>query len=442
MASEWVRAPLGTLVAEVFDRRGVTPEKLGSSFQTGGHRVVSAKHIKGSRIDLDAGDDRFVDGPTYARWMKSSLLPGDVIVTSEAPLGEVAFIDQPRDWCLGQRLFGLRPGPRIDGHFLFFALRSSDVQADIQGRATGTTVHGIRQPELLRVLVPVPPLREQRTVAAILGALDDKIELNRQMNRTLEAMARALFKSWFVDFDPVRAKMAGRAPFGMDAATAALFPARLRDTPLSPLPSDWDVTTLGDICAKPQYGLTASAHWGAHGPRFLRITDINKDAWIHWAEVPRCAVDPEVAARYALRRGDILIARMADPGHVAVVDDLEEPAVFASYLIRFRPRDEATGKYIQYVGRSTSYWDYLAGIASGSAQQNVNAPALAAFRLALPPAPVLDAFSNQVSRLRGCGHAALRESRTLAELRDLLLPKLLSGELRIRDAEKAVEAVI
>jgi len=183
MASEWIKAPLGTLVAEVFDRRGVTPEKLGSSFQPAGHRVVSAKHIKGSRIDLDAGDDRFVDGATYARWMKSSLLAGDVIVTSEAPLGEVAFVDRPRDWCLGQRLFGLRPGPRVDGRFLFFALRSAEVQADIQGRATGTTVHGIRQPELLRVLVPVPPLGEQRSVAAVLGALEDKIELTVRHGR-------------------------------------------------------------------------------------------------------------------------------------------------------------------------------------------------------------------------------------------------------------------
>ena len=143
------------------------------------------------------------------KWMKTPLLADDVILTSEAPLGEPAYVAQDAEWCLGQRLFGIRTNKdKLYGRFLFYALQSAEVRHDLLSRATGTTAQGIRQAELRRVRIPLPPLPEQRAIAHILGTLDDKIELNRRMNETLEEMARALFKSWFVDFDPVRAKAA------------------------------------------------------------------------------------------------------------------------------------------------------------------------------------------------------------------------------------------
>src|SRR5690606_9930021 len=131
----------------------------------------------------------------------------------EAPLGEPAYVASCQEWCLGQRLFGIRPRKgRLSGRYLYYALQSQAVRHDLLSRATGTTAQGIRQSELRRVVIPLPRMDEQHAIAHFLGTLDDKIELNRQMSETLEAMARALFKSWFVDFDPVRAKAERRDP--------------------------------------------------------------------------------------------------------------------------------------------------------------------------------------------------------------------------------------
>ena len=148
---------------------------------------------------------------------------------------------------LGQRLITLRGKPELlNNTYLKFAMQSVFVQNQLRARSTGTTVIGVRQSELRKVEIPLPPLAEQQRIGHILGSLDDKIELNRQMNETLEAMARAIFKSWFVDFDPVRAKVEGREAVGMDADTAALFPSAFQDSPLGEIPEGWEVTAIGE----------------------------------------------------------------------------------------------------------------------------------------------------------------------------------------------------
>ena len=135
---------------------------------------------------------------------------GDIVMTTEAPLGEIAQLDG-RKVALAQRLITLRGKPDLlDNTYLKFLMQSEFVQHQLHSRATGTTVLGIKQSELRQVTLVMPPLPEQRSIAHILGTLDDKIELNRRMNETLEALALAIFKAWFVDFDPVRAKAEGR----------------------------------------------------------------------------------------------------------------------------------------------------------------------------------------------------------------------------------------
>ncbi|MEA5098254.1 MAG: restriction endonuclease subunit S, partial [Burkholderiaceae bacterium] len=242
----WVK--LDDVIEDIVDRRGVTPLKLGGDFTSQGHRVISAKLIKDGRVMLDADEARFVDAALYKKWMKTPLCSGDVLMTSEAPLGELAYLHSDVDWVLGQRLFAIRPRKGIlDGRFLYYVLRNDQVRSDILGRATGTTVQGIRQAELRLVKIPVPDLNEQKIIAEILGSIDDRITLLRETNATLEAIAQALFKSWFVDFDPVHAKAAGREPEGMDKATAALFPDGFEESELGLVPRGWREATVGEI---------------------------------------------------------------------------------------------------------------------------------------------------------------------------------------------------
>jgi type I restriction enzyme S subunit len=203
-------------MAAIIDYRGKTPQKTSS-----GVPLITAKVVKNGRIEQP---DEFIAEDDYEAWMRRGMPePGDVVVTTEAPLGEVAQLGTERV-ALAQRLIALRGIPRfLDNTFLKFLMQSGDVQHQLRARASGTTVLGIRQSELRKVILTLPPFPEQVAIAHVLGALDNKYELNLRMNEALEGVASALFKSWFVDFDPVRAKAEGRDT-GLPSPVAEHFP--------------------------------------------------------------------------------------------------------------------------------------------------------------------------------------------------------------------------
>jgi type I restriction enzyme S subunit len=227
-------------MSAIIDYCGKSPTKT-----IWGVPLVTAKIIKGGKIKPP---DEFIAEEDYDSWMQRGLSQkGDVVMTTEAPLGEIAQLDGSKV-ALAQCVITLRGKPDLlYNTFLKFLLQSQPVQEALCSRATGTTVLGIRQSELRKVPLTFLALPEQKAIARILGTLDDKIELNRRMNATLEAMARALFQSWFVDFDPVHTKAAGHQPSGMSEKTAALFPSSFQDSELGEIPKGWGVGTLTDI---------------------------------------------------------------------------------------------------------------------------------------------------------------------------------------------------
>lgn len=311
-----------------------------------------------------------------------------------------------------------------DPRFLFYMLHT----LHLNDFRVGSGQPLLNQTILSQIPATIPVLSEQRRIAHILGTLDDKIELNRQMNETLEATARAIFKSWFVNFDPVKAKVEGHKPACIDTETAALFPSVFQDSPLGKIPEGWKVGTLGDLSHKPQYGYTASAKDEIVGPKFLRITDVNKKSWIEWGPVPYCEITDEDFNKYRLHKGDILIARMADPGHGVMIEE-EQEAVFASYLIRFRPVIELYAHFLQYWLRSNNYWKLVKSREIGTTRASLNAKTLSGFPIIIPPQSIIEMFSSQVASLRSRVVSNASEIELLATLRDTLLPKLLSGEI-------------
>jgi type I restriction enzyme S subunit len=422
---EVTRISLGDAVSVLIDHRGRTPKKLGGDFSVTGVPVISAKCIRDGRVTDQ--DRRFVSQEMFAKWMPESLQAGDVLVTSEAPLGEVARWSDDGPVCLGQRLFALRADPAVvDQRFLYYLMRSREAQAQVHSRATGTTAQGIRQSQLVRVVLTLPPMEVQRDASGVLGALDDKIDVNRRMGETLEEIVRALFASWFVDFDPVR----GTATVPEDIRR--LFPDRLVDSPIGPVPEGWDVGRISDIAAT-QYGYTASSKNERVGPHLLRVKDINKKAWVEWELVPFCEIEPELFGRYALHRYDIVVARMADPGKAAIIDE-DVDAVFASYLVRLATTSTENSLYLYYLLTSDVYVRYVSGVTQGSVQKSMNAKVIVAAPCALAPTSILRAFASIVGPIREQLAALTRESNLLAELRDTLLPKLISGEVRLNRA--------
>jgi type I restriction enzyme S subunit len=458
MASEWAVRLLEDCMEAIVDYRGKTPRKT-----SGGIPLITAKVVKGGRIETP---DEHIAPEDYESWMRRGIpKAGDVVLTTEAPLGETAQLGSERV-ALAQRIIALRGKPDVlDNTFLKFLMQSAAVQDQLRARASGTTVLGIKQSELRKISLTLPPLPEQRAIAQILGTLDDKIELNRQMNETLEAIARVIFKSWFVDFDPVidnafragnpipsalamkaanrhellsRASTEGR-DLGPPKHIADLFPDHFVDSELGPIPEGWEVKKLSELCST-QYGFTASAIDDPIGPKLLRVTDINKRNWIEWNEVPFCVIEQELKELYALKFGDIVVARMADPGKSAIIEE-DADAVFASYLVRLKTASLAHSYYIYGFLKSDFYSDYAEAAKSGSVQTTMNAKVIVGADLVVPRKKVIEKFVHIVLPFRYRLVVNVRESCTLAALRDALLPKLISGELRVKDAHRIISEV-
>ncbi len=434
MAGEWAEAPLDELVDDIIDRRGVTPKKLGSEFTTSGYRVISAKGIRGRRVDLLADEPRFVDEATYRKWMKTPLKIDDVILTSEAPLGEPAYVASCQEWCLGQRLFGIRPRKgRLSGRYLYYALQFEAVRHDLQSRATGTTAQGIRQSELRRVVIPLPGMDEQHAIAHFLGTLDDKIELNRQMSETLETVARTLFKSWFVDFDPVRAKVECRDT-GLPQPLADLFPDRLVSSEIGEIPEGWEPGTLADVSE-----LNPEAWSKQTRPTDIRYVDLSNVKLGRIEAVTEHASDDAPSrAQRVLRPGDTIVGTVR-PGNGSYALISEPGLTGSTGFAVLRPRTPQYTQFTYLAATATENIDALAHLADGGAYPAVRPGIVAATPVVRPSSTVIDRFANGARPLLARMAHNQRESRNLAALRDTLLPKLISGELRVSDAERLVE---
>jgi type I restriction enzyme S subunit len=317
--------------------------------------------------------------------------------------------------------------------FCYYLLRS----LDFSGYNVGSGVPTLNRNHVHPLPVKVPPRCEQDKIAQLLGDLDDKIDVNHRMNETLEAIGRAIFKDWFVDFGPVRAKMEGREPY-LSRDIWDLFPARLDD---EGKPEGWKQKVLGEVTYKPEYGYTASAKEEDTGTKFLRITDINKRDWIDWSRVPFCDIENNRLNKYFLQHGDIVIARMADPGHGALIEHPPQ-AVFASYLIRFRPKEAYAERYLQYWLRSVSFWNTVRAWQSGTTRYNLNARNLAAVPLIWPSENLRRAFEALVEPLREKVTCSVKENGKLSEVRDLILPKLVSGEIGVGNVKRTVEEAL
>jgi type I restriction enzyme S subunit len=215
MSYKWDTVVLGDLLELIIDHRGKTPKKMGfDDFHKEGYPVLSAKHVKtDGLVNMEAL--RYSNNEMYKRWMKVEVKEGDIVLTSEAPLGEAFYINGKEKYVLGQRVFGLRPKTDlVEPLYLLTWLTSVRGRERLFARATGSTVLGIKQSELLKVEVDLPPKFVQKKIGQTRSCISSKITNNRAANQTLEAMAQAIFKSWFVDFDPVKAKMQGKQPEG------------------------------------------------------------------------------------------------------------------------------------------------------------------------------------------------------------------------------------
>lgn len=435
MSSDLTVLPLEDCLDALIDYRGKTPVKTES-----GIPLITAKIIKGGRIETPT---EFIAKDNYDAWMRRGIpKTGDVVLTVEAPLGEVAQLGHEKV-ALAQRVVTLRGKIGVlDSTYLLYLLQTEEMQSKLKARATGTTVLGIKQSELRKVELQLPPIGMQVSAAAILKALDDRIALLRETNATLEAIAQALFKSWFVDFDPVHAKQQGIAPEGLDEATAALFPDSFEESELGLVPRGWRLGTLADIAVYQNGYAFKTRDWQDTGHPVVKIGNV-KPGIIDIVGTSCVSSDTVMGLeRFLLKRGDLLVGMTGYVGETGLMPDIDPPAYLNQRVGRISTSSGIDDLgFVYCIVRNPAYKTYAEAKSHGSAQANVSGSELMSYPTVLPSPEVLKTFNQMTRRLIDKILANHAQAQTLATLRDTLLPRLISGQLRLPEAEAALEAV-
>ncbi|MDO2949077.1 restriction endonuclease subunit S [Aeromonas simiae] len=378
-----------------------------------GYLVIRNQNIKNGKLDL--ADRSYTDHEHYLiRIRRAKPQFGDLILTREAPMGEVCMIPNGLECCVGQRQVLLRPNTeKVVPRFLLYAIQSPEVQHEISwNEGTGSTVSNIRIPVLKNLQVPLLPLKQQKEIATFLGALDDRIALLRETNATLEAIAQALFKSWFVDFEPVHAKARGESPQGMDDTTATLFPDSFEESELGMIPKGWRVGELQDLLVL-QRGFDLPASKRVDG------------------EFPLVAASgPNGTHNIAMARAPgIVTGRSGVLGKVFLVLEDYWPLNTTLWVKEFK---RATPSYAYEIMRRLDFASFNAG----SAVPTLNRNHVHSLKYLQPPSDLIQAFESIAILQHQRAFANSKQAQTLAQLRDTLLPKLISGQLRLPEAEE------
>jgi type I restriction enzyme S subunit len=435
MSSEWTTVKLSD-VAKIVG--GGTPSTSESNYWDGSIPWITPKDLSSHKGLYIASGSRSI---TDAGLKNSSakLVPKDaVLFTSRAPIGYVAIAAQ--SVCTSQGFKSLVLNEGNDSRYFYYLLKHHT--PEIEARATGSTFKEISGAALGSFEVSMPPAYSQKIISDALGALDERINLLHETNQTLEAIAQALFKSWFVDFDPVHAKIQGRAPEGMDEDTARLFPNALEESELGLVPRGWRVESVQDLCSMITNGGTPSrskpVFWDGGSIPWFKTGEFHDGFLLKPSEfITSDALNGSSVK--LLPKDAVLMAIYAAPT-VGRLGILTEPATF---------NQACTGMVAKAdIGPWFVFWtlfhgrDWFNSRANGAAQQNISKATVAAYRFVAPDKQVLESFNTVASSLHDAIRLNSEKVQTLVSLRDTLLPRLVSGQLRLSKVADQVEEAL
>lgn len=411
------------------------------------YRMIRTTNVRNGRIDLSSC--RFVDEPTYETWTRrAKVLNGDIVLTREAPIGEVGFVWNLGSVFLGQRIVQYRPDPaKISPRYLYYAFRSSELQHQFGSHeGSGSVVSHIRVADCHEFKVPLPPRKLQDSIVSLIGSIDDKIELNRRMSETLEAMAQAIFRDWFVDFGPTRRKLAGvtdpieimggLVQNGPHAATlAALFPATLGD---NGLPEGWEERPLEFMAKQHTNTVSPSSNPDEEFEHFsLPAFDSG--------QAPKREFGKTILSNKTLLPENAVLLSKLNPEIKRVwltPSGTSQRQISSTEFLVFTSNNDSGRAYLYCLFSNDRFRELLTGMVTGTSKSHQRvSPKSLSQRFAIYATPIVHAALEDVAgpQLQKVLHNRA-ESETLAATRDLLLPKLMSGDISLRDAETIAEA--
>lgn len=432
MAGKWMSASIQELTEKVAMGPFGSSIKV-ETFVSQGVPVVSGQHLRGTRLaDLDYN---FISLEHADKLANANVKRGDVVFTHAGNIGQVAYIPESskyKRYIISQRQFYLRPNTKkVLPEFIAYFFASADGQHKLLANASSSGVPSIAQPvSYLRTInMPVPPLSEQRAIVHILGTLDDKIELNRRMNETLEAIARALFKSWFVDFDPVRAKVEGHDP-DLPKHIADLFPDSFEDSELGEIPKGWKVGKLGDVLAQRVERCIASSETAARP--YVPIDCISPRSLFLTESKPGEEAQSSLTKFY---KGDLLFGAMRPYFHKVCIAPFDGTTRTTAFVLT--PKVKEDFAFATLLLHHPDTIDYATRHSTGSTiPYAVWGSSLEEMPAIVPPSAVRIAFNMTVRPILDLIPVPHFQNKTLASLLDALLPKLITGELRVGDATR------
>ncbi len=433
MPADWTQSSIGRLIDELGGdiQTGPFGTKLkASEYTPDGVPVISVREVHYGRLTLHEDTPRVNDSIT-GRMPEFLLREGDIVFGRKGAVDRSARVQVDQaGWFLGSDGIRLRLPDSCNSAFVAYQLQQKAHRAWMLQHAAGSTMPSLNEDVIRRIPVVFAPIEEQRAIAAVLGSLDGKIEQNRRTSQALESLARATFKAWFVDFEPVKAKVADAAGFpGMPPSAFAALPNRLVLSPLGPVPEQWTIGTIDEISTVSKQNLNPQDHGDE---TFEHFSIPAYDA----GQVP--VVEPGsgiMSQKFVVVPGCVLLSKL-NPRIPRVW--IPAPAkrgrqIASTEFLVIVPRPDFTREFLYCLFQQAEFRASLAQSASGTSNshQRVRPGDLLALPLAVPPKSMLGAFTDQVAPQIELWEALQAESSKLSEIRDYLLPLLLSGRVRV-----------
>ena len=406
----------------IIDHRGITPKKLGGNWDSVGIPALSAKNIKNGQIINQAGI-RYVSQKLYDRWMREKLRPGDVLLTSEAPLGELYFLKEKKDYCLSQRLFALRANPNIlNPNYLYYFLKSVKGQHELMRRISGTAAQGIRQAELRKIEISAPvDILEQHRIVSALSAFDDKIELNNKISKNLEQTAQAIFNEWFVNFKF----------FGHEKV-------KMVDSKLGKIPEGWKVKKFGELLKlKHGHGFKSEEFGEERTNRILvRMGNFKETGGLQFDDNTKYLKSDTYNKKDQLLPNDLVMV-LSDItrdgriiGRVGLIPKDERVYLLNQRVAKIE-MEEKFKLFLFFYFNSKKFKEHCLSRADSATVLNLKNDHIYEIKMAIPEDNILDEFNGLVLPVFKKSREIENENQKLTALRDLLLPKLMSGEIKV-----------
>ena len=398
---------------------GGTPKRSKDAYWGGDIKWASAKDITSVKTRYIYNTEETITALGLEE-SNTKLLPKDtIVITARGTVGAMAMLSEPMTF--NQTCYGLLAKEGVDSTHLFYALKAD--LSKIKSVSYGTVFDTITMKSFDAITIPLPPLEEQKRIAHILGTLDDKIELNQRMNATLEEIARAVFKSWFVDFDPVRAKMAGE-PYSLPDEVMALFPDELVDSELGLIPKGWEVEKVGDIAINSRdvvHPVEVDKGTFYIGLEHMPKRCIALDTWEN--------ADKVTSNKYAFRKGSILFGKLRPYFHKVGISPVD--GICSTDILIINGKENIYQNFLLYLLSSKVFVENVSAASTGTKMPRTSWKYIESFEIPIPSQLILEKFDTIVKPMVDKIVGNIHLYQNLARLRDVLLLKLMNGEVEV-----------